>query len=269
MRHYRAGCSAIFFLCIWASTTCAETVITPSVNTTIRQTEDLQSLADRWQLDTQEYERYLDLMKGPIRYWNPNLDPLLVLGMFAENSQQEQRYAELYAQQEFELTERTLKFQLLYRDAFNRLYTDVGIIEQRLLAPYFQHEQTKSLAQDAIRSSQQTFESGDQLLLFASQDCADCGSLINHLSNLLVNHSDTRLDVYVLGATSDENVREWAADQGIGLDWLRNERITLNRDEGLFQRLKSHSSNPAVEALPIYLRRNGQYFQLSSESLAL
>ena len=157
----------------------------------------------------------------------------------------------------------------VYREAFDRLYTDVGVIDQRFLAPYFQHEQAKFLAQDAIRSSQQSFESGDQLLLFASQDCVNCGSLINHLSNLLVNQADTRLDVYVLEATSDEDVREWASDKGIGLDWLRDQRLTLNRDEGLFQRLKSHSLNPSTEALPIYLRRNGQYFQLSSESLAL
>ena len=69
---------------------------------------------------------------------------MLALGMFSESPQQEQRYAELYAQQEFDLTERTLQFQQAYQSAFERLYPNTTMLDQRLLAPYFLHQQKKS-----------------------------------------------------------------------------------------------------------------------------
>lgn len=81
---------------------------TPDTETPISRTIELRTLAKRWRLDHEEYQRYLDLMRGPLGKRSPDLDPLLVLGMFAESSQEERRYAELYAQKEFDLTERTL-----------------------------------------------------------------------------------------------------------------------------------------------------------------
>ena len=83
---------------------------TPGTETPISRTIELQTLAKRWRLDEEEYQRYLDLMRGPLGKWSPDLDPLLALGMFAESPQEEQRYAELYAQQEFDLTGRTTTY---------------------------------------------------------------------------------------------------------------------------------------------------------------
>ena len=64
---------------------------TPGTETPISRTIELQTLAKRWKLDQEEYQRYLDLMRGPLGKWNPDLDPLLALGMFAESPQEEQR----------------------------------------------------------------------------------------------------------------------------------------------------------------------------------
>lgn len=242
---------------------------TPATETPISQTIELQTLAKLWGLDRKEYQRYLNLMRGPLGKWNPELDPLLALGMFAESPQQERRYAELYAQQEFELTERTLQFQQAYRSAFERLYPNAAMLDQRLLAPYFAHQQQKSTMRDAKRSVQSRFVDGDRLLFFASQSCRECLSLINQLVGLLSNTQQSGVDVYIRDAQNDESVRAWANARQIKTAWLNNRHLTLNRDEGLLQRLVSQSTASSVDAMPIFLKRNGRFFQLSREALGL
>ena len=120
------GVTALSFFChaamVAASDMSADSLQTPSTETPISRTVELQTLAKQWSLTQEEYQHYLDVIRGPLGKWNPDLDPLLALGMFATSPHQEQRYAELYARQEFDLTERALQFQQAYRAAFDRLY---------------------------------------------------------------------------------------------------------------------------------------------------
>ncbi len=242
---------------------------TPSTETPISLTIELKTKAKRWSLDQGEYQRYLDLMQGPLGKWNPDLDPLLALGMFATSSQQEQRYAELYAQQEFDLTERALQFQQAYRVAFDSLYPSKTMLDQRLLAPYFAHQQNKSSMREAKQLAQQRFVDGDRLLLFVPSTCSQCLSLINRLMSLLSSTQRSGVDVYVKNAQDDVAVRAWAQAHNIQSDWLDEQRLTLNRDEGLLQRLASQSSDSTPSSMPIFLKRNERFFQLNRESLGL
>lgn len=242
---------------------------TPSVETPISRTLELKTIAKYWGLDNSEYQRYLDLMRGPLGKWNPDLDPLLALGMFAASPQQEQRYAELYAQQEFDLTERALQFQQAYRAAFERLYPNAAMLDQRLLAPYFTHQQQKSEMREAKRLAQKRFVEGDRLLLFVPSSCRQCLSEIKQLVSLLSGTQQSGVDVYVRDAQDDEAVRAWANTHNIKTAWLNDQRLSLNRDEGLRQRLMSQSTASPADAMPIFLKRNGRFFQLNRESLGL
>ncbi len=242
---------------------------TPSIETPVSRTLELQTLAKQWELDRSEYQRYLDLMRGPLGKWNPELDPLLALGMFATSSQQEQRYAELYAQQEFDLTERALQFQQAYRVAFERLYPSVAMLDQRLLAPYFMHQQQKSEMREAKRIAQKRFVEGDRLLLFVPSSCRQCLPAISQLVSLLSGTQQSGVDVYVRDAQDDDAVRAWANAHAIKTAWINGRHLTLNRDEGLLQRLKSQSTVSPADAMPIFLKRNGRFFQLNRESLGL
>lgn len=242
---------------------------TASIETPVSRTLELQTLAKHWELDRGEYQRYLDLMQGPLGKWNPDLDPLLALGMFAESPQLERRYAELYAQQEFDLTERTLQFQQAYRVAFERLYPNNAMLDQRLLAPYFAHQQQKSSMREAKRLAQQRFVDGDRLLLFVPSNCPQCLSLINRLMSLLSSTQRSGVDVYVRSAQDDVAVRAWSQAHNIQSNWLDEQRLTLNRDEGLLQRLASQSSDSSTRAMPIFLKRNERFYQLNRESLGL
>jgi integrating conjugative element protein (TIGR03759 family) len=242
---------------------------TLGTETPISRTIELQTLARRWRLDQEEYQRYLDLMRGPLGKWNQDLDPLLALGMFAESPQEEQRYAELYAQQEFDLTGRTLQFQQAYRAAFERLFPNEATLDHRLLAPYFAHQQQKLAMKDAKRLAQKRFVDGDHLLLFVPPNCRECLPVINRLIGLLSSTQQSGVDVYVRDAEDDESVRAWANAHTIKTTWLNGRHLTLNRDEGLLQRLKSQSTVLPADTMPIFLKRNGRFFQLSRESLGL
>ena len=242
---------------------------TPAIETPISQTIELETLAKRWGLDKEEFQRYLDLMHGPLGKWNPGLDPLLALGMFAKSSQEEQRYAELYARQEFDLTERTLRFQQAYRAAFERLFPSEEMLNHRLLAPYFAHQQQKSAMKDAKRIAQKRFVDGDRLLIFVPPNCRECLPVINRLMGLLSSTQQSGVDVYVRDAQDDEAVRAWANAHAIKTAWFNGGHLTLNRDEGLLQRLKSQSTVSPADAMPIFLKRNGRFFQLNRESLGL
>jgi len=143
-------------------------------------------------------------MRGPLGKWNPNLDPLLALGMFATSPQQEQRYAELYAQQ-------------AYQAAFERLYPNAAMLDQRLLAPYFTHQQQKSDMREAKRLTKKRFVEGDCLLLFVSLSCRQCLPEINQLVSLLSSTQQSGVDVYVCDAKDDEAVRAWVNIHNIKL----------------------------------------------------
>ncbi len=247
----------------------ANTSQTPSVKTPVSRTIELQTLAKHWGLDKGEYQHYLDLIRGPLGKWSPSIDPLLALGMFAKTPQQEQRYAELYARQEFDLTERALQFQQAYRTAFERLYPNVGVVDHQLLSPYFMHKQQKATMRETKRLAKNRFVEGDRLLLFVPATCRQCLSVINQLVNLLSGTQQSGVDVYIRDALDDEAVRAWATGHGIKAASLNGQQLSLNRDEGLLQRLMSQSSGLSSVAMPLFLKRNGRFFQLNKESLGL
>ena len=233
------------------------------------QMPDTKTLAGYWSLDTKEYQRYQQLMRGPLGYWSRNIDPLLALGMFAETPAQQRRFAELYARQEFELTERTLRFQQAYRAAFQRLYPNVDTVDQRLLAPYRLHQQQKETVKAARWLAKKQFQDGDRVMVFAPARCDQCSTMIPRLMSLVSGTRNAGIDVYVRNASDDDAVRAWAQAHQIHAKQLGDNALTLNRDEGLWQRLHSRSSNNTTEEVPIYLKRNGQFFQLRSEDLGL
>ena len=193
----------------------------------------------------------------------------MALGMFADTQQQSQRYAERYAQQEFELTERVLRFQTAYRAAFNRLYPNADLLDQRLLAPYYAHQQQKTASKMAKNLVRRRFIEGDRLLVFVTNSCKECFTTTRRLMSLLSAVKRSGVDIYVRDAKDDAAVSRWAKEQGIKTEWLNKQTLTLNRDEGLFHRLKSRASYTNHVTVPVFLQRNQQFFQLKAGDLGL
>lgn len=256
----------------WAIASVADThtkvLQTPSTESAMSQVTAIETQATHWGLDTVEYQTYLDLMAGPLGKWNPTIDPLMALGMFADTEASEKHWAQRYAQQEFELTERVLKFQSVYREAFQRLYPDVGLFDQRLLAPYHTHQQQSYQSSQRKRLAQRRFMAGDRLMMFARRSCEDCRSMVRQLMGLLSGVNDSGVDIYLRGVSDDAAVSEWVNTHQIQGKWLKDAKLTVNRDEGLFQRLASRSTG-AADSTPVFLRRDGQFFRLKARDLGL
>ncbi len=232
-------------------------------------TETLQSQAKHWNLSVEEYSTYLELMRGPLGKWNPKIDPLLALGMYAETPQQERYYAERYAQQEFELTQRALHFQLTYRAAFNRLYPNTDVLDAKLLQPYFASRQLKQASRQTINLEHRSFNARDTLLYFVDLNCDDCGRVINRLVTLLSGLDQAKIKIYILGTVSDTQIQQWAQTQSINADWLKDGLLSLNRDEGLYQQLASRSPSQSPNNLKLFLNRAEHYYQLSTSDIGL
>lgn len=256
----------------WSITSVADTHTTvsqtPSTVSAISRISAMETQAAQWGLEISEYQTFLDLMSGPLGKWNPAIDPLMALGMFADSKASEKHWAQRYAQQEFEMTERVLKFQSAYREAFQRLYPDVGLFDQRLLAPYYTHQQQSYQSSQRKRLAQRRFMAGDRLMLFTRRSCEDCRSMVRQLMGLLSGVGDSGVDIYLRGASDDAAVSEWVNTHQIQEKWLKGMKLTVNRDEGLFQRLASRSTG-AEDEIPVFLRRDGRFFRLKAQDLGL
>jgi len=242
---------------------------TPERLTSIEYTDVLKTRAEKWGLKLEEYQHYLELMQGPLGKWNPNIDPLLALGMFATSPQQERAYAERYAQQEFELTQRAIHFQQTYRAAFNRLYPNISVLDAGRLQPYFQHRAAKlnSGSTPSLLENRQ-FRNDDRIMYFAQKNCGQCRQVLNKLVQLLMGLDNSTVDVYVINAKENKDVQIWASAAGVNIQQLKEKRITLNKDDGLQARLgqRAHSGKTTTQ---FYLRRNNQIFQLEADELGL
>jgi integrating conjugative element protein (TIGR03759 family) len=57
--------------------------------------------------------------------------------------------------------------------------------------------------------------------------------------------TQAKLDVYISGAKSDEDIFRWAESAGIPVERVRTKEITLNHDNGVFQLVTSGLGIPA------------------------
>ena len=190
-----------------------------------------------WHLSEIEWRRYRQLMKGIRGSVSPaTLSPIEVLGIHARDETERRRYAEAWAQAMYEDAGRILAFQHAYDAALKRLYPNEPLID------------SQRLPQDAETASD--LQPDDRLLFFTRPDCARCDSLLRRL--LVKLHRVEGIDIYLTGLTvgNDTAVRDWALQQAIDPDWVRNQRITLNHDGGALDKLTQGEGK-----VPYLLRR--------------
>lgn len=92
--------------------------------------------ASIWGLNEAEWKRYTILMQGPSGKYYPNLTPLEVLGINAENPEDLKHFSELTASQEHAKIERELRFNAAFQSAAQRLYSHEPVIRPFDYSPY-------------------------------------------------------------------------------------------------------------------------------------
>ncbi|EEB9698212.1 TIGR03759 family integrating conjugative element protein [Salmonella enterica subsp. enterica] len=179
--------------------------------------------AQQWGLTDSEWQRYQQLRQGERGLWSPGLDPLTTLGVEANSDAERQRYAELLARKEHQRVEKELAFQRAYDQAWKRLYPT--------LTP--------------IRSVVQP-----RLALFVSEKCPACETLAQKLIN-----DDRPLDIWLVNSRNDDaSLQRWAQRQHIDMRKVERGQITLNHDNGRWQRLSGGK-------LPLLLEQQGEQWR--------
>ena len=178
---------------------------------------DDETLARPWGLKTEEWSRYQQLMRGPLGIYSPGLDPLTALGIEARSDEERRRYAELQVKAEAHRVEKELAYQLAYDEAWKRLYPNLLPVTG-LSAP---------------EKTQPTATAQGRLAVFVTQDCPACERRVKQLQR-----DGRAFDLFLIGSKNDDiAIRRWAARVGIAPDKVRARSITLNHDNGRWQRL--------------------------------
>lgn len=225
------------------------------------------SIAQLWGISKTEAMRYQEIMEGPLGKWNPNIDPIMALGIYAETEVDRQHYAELYALQEFKLTDMAQQFGRAYDKAFKGLFPDAKTIDPTLLTDYYEGQTEDDIF--GRHASETVLQQGDRLLYFADIDCSHCKPDLASLERTIAEHASrfigVGVDVYIVDAKKEDDVRRWAKRNGVNTDLVKNASMTLNLDSGLQQKLNTASQEQAR----LYLLRNDKTFIVNPAQIGM
>ena len=174
-----------------------------------------QRRAQQWGLSTNEWDRYKSLKQGIDGYRSKDLDPLTLLGMHARSDAERTRYARKLARLEHQRVERILNFQRAYDQAAQSLYPN----EKRIRTDNL----SASLSQGQRDAARLGLDSARVAIAVRPDDCQACIETVKRLAA-----KRRPMDIYVIGAGSDNAIRQWAVKTGLDPKRVRSGEITLN-----------------------------------------
>ena len=226
-----------------------------------RNTATEKNLAKRWGLSTADWQRYRSLMQGIRGAVSPaTLSPIEVLGIHARNNNERRQYAEQWAMMMRDDAERILAFQQAYDEAQQRLYADTPLIDVDKLARFTANKKA-SISRTKKSPNNAPLDGQDRVLFFTATECPACDALLERLLSKLSQIAG--LDVYFLNVASDDDelIRQWARLRKIKPEWVQSQRVTLNRDAGVLDKLSESIGLPQqkidAQHSPVILRRRG------------
>ncbi len=176
---------------------------------------------ETWGITEEDWRIYEVYMRGEGKYHYQQLDPVFVLGMIAKTESEKDDYAQKYAQQEFERTTRLLDFQERYNEQFNVLF-----------GPLNAHnvDGSEGFTGNA-RSTEETIF-GDRITLFVTTECSECSIQFKRIQSTYKAGSGVSIDLFFVNDDiTDDDIREWAYNNGILPEDVKNNHITLNHDD--------------------------------------
>jgi len=206
-----------------------ETRIAHSPARSVTDTALEEHLASDWGLQTDEWARYRELMRGPLGIYSPTLDPLTALGIEARSENERQHYAQLQVQFEGRRVEKMLAYQRAYDGAWRRLHPTLQPLSVTALAT-------------AARTSGDAMSDPGRLAVFVKDPCPECDARVKQLQA-----AGRAFDVFMVGSRQDDGrIRQWAARVGIDPIKVHARIITLNHDAGRWLSIGGQGELPAV-----------------------
>lgn len=217
----------------------AHTSTSTSAGVSLPLTDHERVRATHWHLSVDDWQRYRTLMDGIRGSISPaTLSPIEVLGIHARDSAERRRYAEQWALMMREDAERILAFQHAYDEASQQLFPNETLIDVARLP-------SRIGRYDALRRT-------DRVLLFVRPDCGACDALLARVLASIDRLAGVDVFLSGIAAGDDTAIRAWAIDRGIRPEWVNAQRVTLNFEGGVLERVA-----PGRDDLPVLLRRRG------------
>jgi len=201
------------------------------------------SHAQDWGLSKEQWKRYVTLMQGPRGLWSPNLDPITVLGLNARSKEERMMYANMAAQQELKRVGKELAFQHAYDAAIRK------IMKEQHLQPI----DLEMIKNRKKKTNLNISEPGDRILYFTNLKCDTCTDIVSKIAQKEEDTNTNPLDVYIVGKASDEEIRTWAKKAKIDPRLVKERRVTLNRNNGVYEDIDLE--NGETKSLPLLLLR--------------
>lgn len=206
----------------------AQSVRTPKTEN-VAQSETL--FKEQWGITDREYEKFLDVLKGPFGYYTPNLhkNPIMALGLAAETSEERRKYASRHVDVEFAKNVKVIAWQLSVSQMWNEKYAQT---------PRFANTEKDKLK----RVGEMTGLTDDSRVhLYIETNCSRCDREFKKLYRK-AKRSGGGVDVFFVGdpVPSTKDITRWALSQGLDPAEVKRKDVTLNRSD------ESFSSVPVV-----------------------
>ena len=213
-----------------------------------------------WHLEQTDWEHYQSLMQSEAGLYYRHLHPTWVLGIYAEDKNDQARFAEIAVRLERQRLSKLLDFNRAYRDAEKRITQGERPIDKVLfqyrLAQLERLSQLDNLSEVFAEKSQTAsgpmsplLENSRLAIYVSSTHCDHCSEAISQYLE-----SDKGFDLYFVNRPSETDIQVWATKAGIPVDKVRDKEITLNYDYGQYAML-GFPDLPHVELQPYQLVR--------------
>lgn len=178
------------------------------------KTKAEQGLLEAWNINQQEYERYLYIKNNlPRGYYTPKAHPLYYLGLEARTDAEKEKYARAIAQMEYENAEKVQAFSKLIQKFQFEMYASEGVMDISSVANY--QEQSVKTAKLELVSS-----------LFVDSSCVEaCSQALKEELTRIYKGSSKQLHIVFPKNTKADSINRWA--RVVGLPHELNKRDVI------------------------------------------
>ena len=230
-----AFCGAVLVALPGSAVETIETVETEVTHT--QSSETITAPWTAWHLTEADWVRYRQLMQGPRGIWSPNASPISVLGAHTANPAELDRLAEIAARLAIEREVGERRWQLHVHQARQQLHAAELAAHDELAVPA-----SRLAGNNAPSPAGPNLDASDTLLVVAPLDCnIACQQTI---ARVMV--SPARIHFFIEGATTDEQIRQWATDRALPLPDAMRGRLILNYANDIRQKVDFPKTAVAV-----------------------
>ncbi|WP_020406854.1 hypothetical protein [Hahella ganghwensis] len=178
-----------------------------------------------WGLSEKEWSRYQVLMETDAKYQFANLPPVFVLGIYADNVTDRERYARLLILQDKKRMDGFKAFEAVHDRVGREIFAGIPFIDYRQIA------QTYNLPDNQKSQASNLPKLGDTLVMFVNSSDQESISKFETARQISLKTA-VALEVYFMQATTDKQIQAWAKAAKIDPEDVEKGAITLNYDNG-------------------------------------